>query len=1641
MTAASPAAVGTYLTGTSTTAPVAVPAGVVAGSIIIVPLYLQTSNAVTPPAGFTEATNSPVSVASPSLHFLRLFWKRATAADSGTYTFTYGGVSIYREGVAIRFTGAFATGDPTEINATAARTTTTSGVTPAVSGTTAGPDRRLIWVGTNFTGGTWTAPSGLVTAGSGSRMAVATAAQAAQGATPSLTGTCTGNGASTAMLLALDPAVFTQTVQAGTVAVLPPPPSPAVTTGQVVVQAGTVTALPAPTGPALFPGTVTVQAGTVTAPTPLPQPNIAQVVKPGAASTVAATPQPALTTTPRPPLRVDFWALADDGSVQCPLPDVVSWDLTLIPGEPGAVKLEYPADGLNYAVLRDGVTRYRDLRIHIRTDGTLTGAFGVYLTARDGDDTAEQGTVTFSGSFNTGLLTQAGLPYNYSNSQGETVFSAATAGGILGYALTASQAVGDLAGLHWVFTSLVDSRGTPWPGTDLLSPTFSPGKTILELAQQLRTWGILEFEVTTNLEVRAYVPATVGADHTLSDPPLVLHAGRDLLEAPRRIDVSGAVTDLLVIGADGVYVRVFDATARAQRGRQITRTVSEQSLTTMADAQAYGQRLLATLVAGSDELTHTLTFDQNLPTPLRELNVSDWFYSDTGQGGLGPDQRIRVAQLTVSQRAGDDTLSGSVVGTDLIDERVTSLQRQIDRLTSGSTAIGTSTTATADDGGVAPEAPTGLVANSVAYQVGGVTFAAVSAGWAAVTLNTDGTACTDLAGYRVQWRPTVGGAQWVDGADVPATSASFGGVDAGTQIFVQVAAYDRDGHQSPWSTAVTITTQDDTTPPPVPSAPIVSNWLGVLIVRWDGLGSFGESMPPDFDRVDVHISTSAGFTPSSATLVQQMRAAGEVAFADLVYATTYYFRLVAVDEAGNASAGSAAGSDSPQQVVGPDLANGIIDNAKLTDGAVFGPKIAVQGVTTAHLSVATFGDNDAVNGGFEDVSLTDPTKPAGWTFAQDAGTAVALDTTAANVSSGVRSEKVSLTAGAVRHVEVQSAWIPTRPGELWYMEVTAVASRAHAGMTITFDFNSAADPNTGTPTNSIATLNAVFPIVFTQAGYNAVAPATVSSLPTRWVRFKVEARNNDSAALDVWWDEVRARKVIGTAEIADASIVNAKIANLAVQDANVANLNVGKLVSGTGTFAMIMASGNIRSGDTGQRFILDPSGMRFYNSAGVNTVDINNVGGTNLLTGTLRTGLASTRRVELNGTANELRFYPGVDDTQSTRMYSFIDSVTTKPVVELRGTELPSTTVVSRVRLASDFVQIGVSPKTPADANMTSLLSVTGATTLLSASDGVANTAGVQIGSGSLTFTQSTLAGLPRSQFQQSPDDIRLEIRESGTVNRDGGFLWLGRGNSGLVYWGRHTAAGIDSYITIDSAGGVQAYWNNNLRWQFGFDNALLVPQLWGTNSGLGFRASIKAQGRTNPVCFFQSGATLQINDDTTGAFIKTFVIDHPTDSSRLLQHGVTESPHAGVEYWGEAVVEDGEVTVDLPAYFEALTRKGGRMVQVTVLAEDDPTDRLRLPRRTVDLQRPAPEWTSGPDPAGAVPQTAPPGLPSHVQATYPRDGKFVIYSEGAVRTFRVWWLVKAIRGDVAELDVEPLKTSGSVRGDGPYTYLVKDSS
>lgn len=198
---------GTVLTGTATSAAVAVPSGVAVNDIIWLTVYIENTNTVTA-TGFTAVTNTPISCTSTGAHSVWNFYKRATGADSGTYAVAYGGTSVYRECVAQRISGCILTGDPTEINNGAQRSSNGT-ATPAVSGTTTGPDRLLLWSGSNFTGtGTWTAPTSPGTwtlRGTGGGVSTATSPFTTAGATGSVIGNHTASGFETGFLIALLP--------------------------------------------------------------------------------------------------------------------------------------------------------------------------------------------------------------------------------------------------------------------------------------------------------------------------------------------------------------------------------------------------------------------------------------------------------------------------------------------------------------------------------------------------------------------------------------------------------------------------------------------------------------------------------------------------------------------------------------------------------------------------------------------------------------------------------------------------------------------------------------------------------------------------------------------------------------------------------------------------------------------------------------------------------------------------------------------------------------------------------------------------------------------------------------------------------------------------------------------------------------------------------------------------------------------------------------------------------------------------------------------------------------------------------------------------------------------------------------------
>lgn len=190
-------AAGTYLTGgNSTTADIAVPSGVAAGQHVFVHLHREygfiANPTVTPPAGFA-AVGTPVSINNLEM---TLWWKLATGADSGTYTFSWGGLAAdtFRVGLAWRCSGGDIGASPVEAFTSGSAAAKTS-PTVAVNPTTLGTDRLVMWANSTFNGITYvTMGNGFTIPTNGNNAAIGLASKgvAAQGAVGSTTCTFTG---------------------------------------------------------------------------------------------------------------------------------------------------------------------------------------------------------------------------------------------------------------------------------------------------------------------------------------------------------------------------------------------------------------------------------------------------------------------------------------------------------------------------------------------------------------------------------------------------------------------------------------------------------------------------------------------------------------------------------------------------------------------------------------------------------------------------------------------------------------------------------------------------------------------------------------------------------------------------------------------------------------------------------------------------------------------------------------------------------------------------------------------------------------------------------------------------------------------------------------------------------------------------------------------------------------------------------------------------------------------------------------------------------------------------------------------------------------------------------------------------------
>jgi hypothetical protein len=241
--------------------------------------------------------------------------------------------------------------------------------------------------------------------------------------------------------------------------------------------------------------------------------------------------------------------------------------------------------------------------------------------------------------------------------------------------------------------------------------------------------------------------------------------------------------------------------------------------------------------------------------------------------------------------------------------------------------------------GSAPNPPTNLVLSTTGYNRGtdGSPRSRVDLSWTAPTQSANGKDLDDLLGYKIRISET-GYSNWRDTRDLNGrdTSETITGLDPNKQYYFRVTAYDSFGNESTGLDG-TIVTGLAALSVEKPSAPVIPTpRLGIVQVSWDGKDYNGAVVPIELiNFIEVHGSTTSGFTPGSGTLLGKIYSKNApAAIPDLTYNATYYFKLVAVDKNGNSSDASTQTTTQIRPLVDTDIIGKVLNGANIVNGSI-----------------------------------------------------------------------------------------------------------------------------------------------------------------------------------------------------------------------------------------------------------------------------------------------------------------------------------------------------------------------------------------------------------------------------------------------------------------------------------------------------------------------------------------------------------------------------------------------------------------------------------------------------------------------------------------------------------------------------------
>jgi len=152
-----------------------------------------------------------------------------------------------------------------------------------------------------------------------------------------------------------------------------------------------------------------------------------------------------------------------------------------------------------------------------------------------------------------------------------------------------------------------------------------------------------------------------------------------------------------------------------------------------------------------------------------------------------------------------------------------------------------------------------------------------------------------------------------------------------------------------------------------PSAPTLFKQVQAINVLWDGLNSAGDLWPYDTSWVEIHMSTSNGFTPGTATLKGRLARPGSYTVGGLSSGITYYFKLRGADPSGSYTAASNQVSSTTGSASSGDIIT--IEGDQIIGGTITGQYIAGGTITGTLLSGGTISGGFITGGTVEGAAL------------------------------------------------------------------------------------------------------------------------------------------------------------------------------------------------------------------------------------------------------------------------------------------------------------------------------------------------------------------------------------------------------------------------------------------------------------------------------------------------------------------------------------------------------------------------------------------------------------------------------------------------------------------------------------------------